>query len=70
MISNLKSGAPIVSSLDPQNQIAFKLFRESTKFVNNKYVKVWEDYESFMIGKSINLRVEFEKWKYFSSSDC
>jgi len=37
---NFKSGAPIVASLDPQNQIQFKLFRESTKFINNNYVKV------------------------------
>lgn len=28
-----------MSSLDPQNQIQFKLFRESTKFMNNSYVK-------------------------------
>lgn len=33
------SGAPIVSSLDPQQNIHFKLFRESTKFINNNYVK-------------------------------
>ena len=35
-----KAGAPIASSLDPQGQIQFKLFRESTKFINNNYVKV------------------------------
>jgi len=33
------SGAPIVASLDPQGHIQFKLFRESTKFINNNYVK-------------------------------
>lgn len=33
------SGAPIVASLDPQQNIQFKLFRESTQFVNNHFVK-------------------------------
>lgn len=33
------SGAPIAASLDPQQNIHFKLFRESTKFIDNNYVK-------------------------------
>lgn len=33
------SGHPIVTNLDPQNQIQFRLFRESTNMINNNYVK-------------------------------
>jgi len=33
------SGHPIVTNLDPQNQIQFRLFRESTNFKDNNYVK-------------------------------
>lgn len=33
------SGHPIVTNLDPQNQIQFRLFRESTNLKNNHYVK-------------------------------
>lgn len=33
------SGHPIVTNLDPENQIQFRLFRESTNLVNNNYVK-------------------------------
>jgi len=33
------SGHPIVTNLDPQNQIQFRLFRESTNLIDNNYVK-------------------------------
>jgi mitochondrial import inner membrane translocase subunit TIM50 len=33
------TGAPIAANLDPQGMIHHKLFRESTKFINNHYVK-------------------------------
>lgn len=33
------AGSPIVNSLDPQGQVQFRLYRESTKFVNNAFVK-------------------------------
>lgn len=33
------SAAPIAASLDPQQQIHYKLFRESTQFINNNFVK-------------------------------